>query len=122
MGLFEIRVTLWGKDKASKPKIKSAVSLILANNEEHLLVWNLCRQDVSLLCPKTYKETPQNEEENTRAILVPSDVCIGCAYVRGKCLLFHFQLHFQNHLGWYLMKLVISSEMHKGEYISYNLS
>lgn len=63
MGLFEIRVTLGWKDKSSKPKLKFAVSLIPANNEEHLLVCNLFRQDVSLLSPETYKKYLRMKEK-----------------------------------------------------------
>jgi hypothetical protein len=53
---FEIRATFGEKNKASKSTVKFAASPILVNNEESLLVLDLCRQDINILSSNTYKK------------------------------------------------------------------
>lgn len=49
--------------------------------------------------------------------------CLCWLYLCGrKMSFFSCSVAFPAHLGWYLMGLVISPEMHKGECISHNLS
>lgn len=96
----------WVKGEGHKLKIKFAVSLILAK-------WSACLIEISadrilVFISWDIQESPQNGKRSSRATFRVG-WCLCWLYLCRKKMSFSCSVH----LGWYLMGLVISPEIHK---------
>lgn len=116
MGLFEIRVTV-----SERIRLGSQRSNMLTYNEDLLLIWDLCTK-ISSSSPETYKKylriKKKMPEQHSGWVMFVLAVLMQ----EENVFFFPCSVAFPIHLGWYLMVLVISPEMYKGECITHNLS